>query len=533
MRKKVSLMKKVFCLILLFFFIVFSIGCGKTQRALEESEGTTSQSITYSDSPHAKDMAAVAFGLGEFLGLKQPGQGANGGVGALAIYVRSNSVPKFYDDKNILAVDISGPNGDWYQQDYPVPGDPPAEDSNGTYRVNKLFRYNPVGSVPINHDQGTFTREMYTSVTRNPDSALSWRNRTSHSIINRTATLVTYNSVNPPVQFAYIQKEEDDQSFGEGRIVKADGTVFNFSNFEITSEINQDIVPGTVEVAGSISNASYFGEINPNEGIPYLYEDDGQLKVGYHYLQLGFSAQAWIKKPADDDSSWTDTKRFATITSMDIKLTNINKTKGFFANVYAKNKNDDEVSVDWVYIYDKDGNQVYYQNFSHGVVNFSDNYSNWLNYNIGLSISLGANSWNVLDMALSITAMDSYFDQFTRYDDGERDYRVWVDSGRVMYEQTPKGGIAVQYPVSDYVGATQPAINKVGSKIYVTWIQDSNKLYMNVIDLAGSITMTKEGNGSATIDLDYSIDIDADTITGSIHLQNNYTVRTDVTFIDT
>ncbi|MBU0580962.1 MAG: hypothetical protein KKA19_07270, partial [Candidatus Margulisbacteria bacterium] len=305
------------------------------------------------------------------------------------------------------------------------------------------------------------------------------------------------------------------------------------SNFEITSEINQDIVPGTVEVAGSISNASYFGEINPNEGIPYLYEDSGQIKVGYHNLQFGFSAQAWIKKPADDDSSWNDTKKKTSITSMNINLSKLKKSIRFDSSRYAQNNSDDEVSVDWVYIYDKDGNVVYYRNFSHGVVNLSDSYSDWLNYNIYLDIFLGINSWNVLGMSLIITAQDTYLDKITQFDDGERDYRVWIDNGRVMYEQKPKGGIAVQYHVSEYVGATQPAINKIGSKIYVTWIQDGNKLYMNVIDLAGSITMTKKGNGSATIDLDYSIDIDADTITGSIHLQNNYTVRTDVTFIDT
>ncbi|MBU0579880.1 MAG: hypothetical protein KKA19_01780, partial [Candidatus Margulisbacteria bacterium] len=424
-----------------------------------------------------------------------------------------------------------------------APGDPPAEDSNGTYQVNKLFRYNPVNSVPTNHDQGNFTREMYSSVTRNSESALSWRNRTSHSIVNRTATLVTYNSVNPPVQFRYIQSEVDNQNIGEGRISKADDTIFNFLNFKITSEINQNVVPGTVAVAGSVSNASYFGQIDPTAGTPYISELDEQLNINYHQLKVRVETGATWQIPNTLVLNNID------LDSGQVILSSRTPTFNFSQSESGPNNTMIEFANAYMRIYDWEGNLLFQSNpelITHyyimpipgptpskpGNTDAERDFGEISVY-LGFWFDLppGCTYYDIFGYS-ELTVRDEFLQKITKYDDGERNYRVWIDNGRVLYEQKPKGGMSIQFPVSDYVNATDPAINKIGNKMYITWIQDNNKLYVNVVDLDASVSMTKEGSGSATIDLDYSIDIDTETITGSIHLENNYNVKTNVVFVN-
>ncbi|MBU0580598.1 MAG: hypothetical protein KKA19_05430 [Candidatus Margulisbacteria bacterium] len=526
--------KKGISLIIVLIIIITSFGCGKTQRALEDGESAASQSIVFSNSPYKEELAAVAWGLGEFLGLKQPSYSSgSGGLGALAIYVHSNRIPKFYDDKNILAVNIDGPNGDWYQQDYPAIGSPPAEDENGTYQVSKIFRYNPISSVPINHDQGSFTREMYTSVTRNPGTT-TWRNRTTHCIVNRVAEQTIYNSADPFLQLSYINRETDNQDFGEGRITLADGTTFDFFNFKITSEINQSIDPADIDINGTASNATYYGEINPNEGVPYLYldQDTGEIKINYHNLKTEIVISGVCLSNDTHHDKGKDAQTL-TISSGKIIMSENGATYDFGGSLRAYHREIKDLNAIDIKVLDWEGNDLFpvrpIINTRTGIVTFGD----LLQVYYRFYVTTGAGSWDYFNGSGTVTLLnlENYIGDITKLDDGEKEYRVWVDNGQVMFEQKPKQRTAVQIPVSNYVNATKPAISKIGSKIYITWVQDDNKLYMNVIDLAGSIILLKKGNGTATVDLDFCLNNEGEILTGNIHLENYYVVTTRVTYV--
>ncbi len=465
--------------------------------------------------------------------------GVLSGIQALAIYIRSNNIPKFYDDRNLLAVDIFDQGAGTFTQDL----------TTANYKLSKKFSYLSSrngasgAQVPLNHDQGIFIREMDTVVTKNYGRS-AWTERTTHYKTERDAILVTYNATSPDVSLHYISRETDDQFFGEGYLRKPNNMQFRFFNFIVHTDVAQSIKPGSVKTSLAVENAQPFAGqllVDVTQGTPFLYKDaDGQLRVSHNAFNARIAADAYIQTPPEDwdgGSNNTDTREWIDWDSGLITLSAVNRTYGGSETVYSENRTDNWISIHNVDIYNADGANVF-SKIPSNIQNYSTVYNNSLAISFSVSHEynpdMGSEGWSYLAGSFSATLTDAFINKVRNVVDGDWTYSVAIENGRVKYTRDNKANNTETFSVLlSPAGVTciEPAIQKIGEKLYVTWVQNGNELWYNVIDLNGTVTLDKTGEGSATLDLDYEVTVNAQLVTGHIQLRNDYTITKKVTFI--